>query len=130
MAKKELEIVDADVPVIPIGRIVEPAKPKDDKQAIPAYAVVEDGKLDDLDREVLGALVKAAADQGRPIDLTKYHFGSRKELVGYPGGQYLNWVISIKNIWTSKHLRTDPFLWPRGNYFVILNEIDALGELG
>jgi hypothetical protein len=130
MPKKELEINDADVPVIPIGRIVEPAKLKAGEQAIPAYAVFEDGKLDDLDREVLGALLKAAESQGRPIDLAKFHFGSKKEMVGYPGGQYLNWVISIKNIWTSKHLRTDPFLWPRGNYFVILNEIEALGELG
>lgn len=84
--------------------------------------------LDDLDRQVIAGLVAGAKKAGVEFDLTKFVFGGRKDVCFFPGASYINWVISIKSIATGKHLRTDPFLWPRGDYYLILEEIKALSK--
>lgn len=90
------------------------------------FGTGETKALDTLDQQFLRKLQDAITYQGRKIDLSKFNIRSLKELVGYPGGSYVNWTVVFTHQMTNKVLRSDAFLAGRGDFYVLLNELESI----
>jgi len=84
--------------------------------------------LDALDQQFLANLSDAIKNSGVKVDLSKFDVRSLKELVGYPGGSYINWTVVFTHQVTRKVLRSDAFLASRGNFWVLINELDSISR--
>lgn len=85
-----------------------------------------DGALDELDKKILGQLEAAIRKSGKQIKLADFEVRSVKELVGYPGGSYINWTLVFTSKMTRKVLRSDALLAPRGDFYVLMNELESI----
>lgn len=96
--------------------------------AAPNYLKGETSKLDGLDELFLAQLKGAISKFQSKVDLSKFDIRSLKELVGYPGGGYVNWTMVFTHQTSRKVLRSDPLVAGRGGYAVIINELDSISR--
>lgn len=109
----------------PVVAAVPAVQPPPD---FPAQFNAEDGPLDALDTQLLTQLIAAAKKYKPRLNINDFQVRSRKEIVGYPGGIYVNWHLVFTHQRTRKFERYDATLMPRGDFYVVLNELEMLAE--
>ena len=93
-----------------------------------AKPIASDAPIDELDGKLLTQLDAAILKSGRIVKLDQFEFRSNKDLVGYPGGAYLNWTIVFTSKVTRRTLRSDAFVAPRNDFYVLIGELESISR--